>query len=215
MKSCKTLGALVAASVFSVSAASAATIDLTDGAFGTSSPGTDVAVITETVGGVTFTFESTNNLVGTDRWLGSSGSMSNGLQVGGGGGSTLSFDLTVDKAATLTGYTTNTSGGFVLGDPLFDLTDGTSTLIDDGVINNPAGTGLFNPGGGNDVTVSGLSISLLTGTTYSFTLSATGAAVQGFFTSFEVETTPVPLPAALPMMLIGVGGLAMLRRYAR
>lgn len=189
--------AAVLAIALTATTAGAATIDLSDGVFGNPS----VDVVTEQLNGVTYSFTSTSNLVGGVRWLlGGSGTIPNGLHVGGGGGSTLAFDLTVSANVLLTGYGTNEAGGFPLGTPTFDMTDGVTTLISNGQI---------NPG----VSVSGLNIALNTGTTYSFTLANTGAAVQGFFTSFEVQSTaPVPLPAGLPLLVGGIGALAWLRR---
>lgn len=143
----------------------------------------------------------------------------NGLQVGGGGGSTTSFSITADADVTLTGYGTNEAGGFSLGFPTFDLSLGAATLLDDQNLRDPASTNIFNTAGENDIVVSGLSLDLDVGETFIIDINGIGAGVQSFFTSFEFEAQstggpidPVPVPAGLPLMLAGLGALAWMRR---
>lgn len=186
------------------SIAQSASVDLTDGTFGV--VGVDSDTITETSAGVTFTLQSTDNLVGAPRWIGlPGGDLLNGLQVGGGGGSTIEFTFTVDQDVTLTGYGTNQSAGFALGAPIFDVLDGATVLLDDALINDPTSTNISNSAGENDIVVSGLSIALIAGTSYTFDINDGGAAVQGFFTSFEfdVNSAAIPVPAALPLAATG------------
>ena len=151
----------------------------------------------ETDMGVTFTFIATDNLVGGGKFNGGL-ALPNGIHVGGGGGSSLEFQMTVDTDVTLTGYSTG-SAGFELGSPIFDLLDGATVLIDDGDINPPQ-------------VVGGLSVALTAGTTYTFDINQTTAGTQGFFNTFEFDTAapPVPVPAALPLAAAGFGLLGIL-----
>lgn len=195
--------------VLAATGTQAATVNLTDSILG--NPSADV--ITETAGGVTFTFTSVNNFVGAPRWLGGP-TFSDGLHVGGGGGSPIEFTLSVSDDVTLTGYGTNQGGGFALNLPTFDILDGGATLLANQLINNPASTNISNLSGQNTVLVTGLSLALSAGTDYTFDINNIGAAVQGFITSFEFETdvAVVPVPASLPLMLTGIGVFAFLRR---
>ncbi len=123
------VGALVAPAT-----AVAGVIDLQDGILnvitntGGGSP--TPTAFSETNMGVTFTFIATDNLVGGGKFNGGL-TLPNGIHVGGGGGSSLEFQMTVDTDVTLTGYSTG-SAGFELGSPIFDLLDGATVLIDDG-----------------------------------------------------------------------------------
>ena len=194
------------ASVFGlVGVANSATLDLTNRNFDSE------LTRTFTESGVNFTFDAVDNFVGGARLLGGD----NGLLVGGGAGSSIEFTLQVSQNITLSGYGTNQGGGFALGAPIFDLTDGVTTLIDDGLINNPASTNIFNPSGENIVSVTGLSLALLAGTTYTFDINSVGAGVQGFFTSLEFQTSVVPLPAGLPLALTALGLLGLIGRRRR
>ena len=194
--------------------AQAATVDLTDGVF--ANPTTDV--ITETSDGVTFTFTATDNQTGGARWLNvTAGDFANGLQLGGGGGSTIEFTLVVSDDIELNGYGTNQGGGFALAAPTFDLFDGATSLLADQPINNAASTNIFNASGENIVLASGLSIALTAGTAYTFDINDNGAAVQGFLTSLEFSTpvSNVPVPAALPLALTTIGAFAFVSRRRR
>lgn len=200
------------------SAASATTIDFLDGVFtGSGAVSTGFTQIQEVADGVTFTFVATQNQSGGARFLtGSSGLIDNGLHLGGGGGSTIEFEFSVSEDVTLTGYSSNTGGGFALQDPTFDLLDGATILVDDAVLRDPTSTNIFNTSGENDVVVTGLSVALRAGSTYIFDVDNTGAGTQSFLTALEFDTAspvaPVPLPAGLPLLLAGLGGLSVLRR---
>lgn len=138
--------------------------------------------------GVIWAFMPTNNLVGADRFLVSD---THGLHFGGGGGSTLSFEFTVDTDVTLLSYTIGDQG-FILGNPTFQLLDDGDLLSDD-----------------NDADMIGTSpwesgpIDLTAGTVYTIDVTTTGAAIQSFFHTWEYR--PVPTPSALA--LLGLGGL--------
>ncbi|MEQ8231139.1 MAG: VPLPA-CTERM sorting domain-containing protein, partial [Gammaproteobacteria bacterium] len=58
----------------------------------------------------------------------------------------------------------------------------------------------------------GGALSLLAGEVYTFVVTNSGVVTTGYFTGFEFSTTPVPLPAALPVMLSALAGLAAVRR---
>ncbi len=185
--------------------AQAATLDLTNRNFDSE------VTRTFTESGIDFTFTATDNFVGGPRLLGGD----NGIQVGGGGGSSIEFSLAVSDDVTLTGYGTNEATGFSLASPIFDLLDGATVLLNDALINNPASTNIFNSSGENVVDVSGLSIALNAGTTYTFDINNIGAAVQGFITSLDFEVAdaaPIPVPAGLPMLAAGIGVFAWMRR---
>lgn len=152
----------------------------------------------ETDMGVTFTFVATNNLVGGPKFNGGP-TLSNGVHVGGGGGSSLEFTMTVNSDVTLTGYSTGhpSNSVFELGTPIFDLLDGVTVLIDDGDI---------NPG----QVVGGLSVALTSGTTYTFDINQGSAGTQGYFKTLEFDRAVVPVPAALPLAAAGFGLLGLL-----
>lgn len=160
------------------------------------------AGITEVSDGVTFTILSTNNLVGGNRILGSGGTMSNGLHVGGGGGSTLQFTISADMDVNLQSYGLS-SGGFFLGTPTLDVLTSTGNAL------TPQGATVNFAGG---------PIALSAGTAVTFDVQNTGAAVQSFIGSFDFEkatTAPVvPLPAGMPLMLAGLAAFAWVRRKA-
>ena len=103
-------GLFFIAATFSTNVAHAqSVINFSDGVFTTlTNSGINDAPVdfTETVDGVTFTLESTLNLVGIERFLNLT-SPSNGLQVGGGGGSTIEFTFQSDQDVTLSSYSTD------------------------------------------------------------------------------------------------------------
>ncbi len=196
--------AFVIAATFSTSVANAqSVIDFSDGEFTTitnSGIGDAPVDFTETVDGVTFTLESTLNLVGTERFLNLT-SPSNGLQVGGGGGSTLIFTLESDQDVTLSSYSTDTSGGF-LNPPTFDVTgagvNSAGNSLDQG---NPSN--LFNGG----------PLLLEADELYTFNIQNGGAASQAFISSITFTATAVPEPSGV-LLLSGIG-LAMFGRRRR
>ncbi|MEM6760745.1 MAG: VPLPA-CTERM sorting domain-containing protein [Pseudomonadota bacterium] len=210
----KVLLAAASAVALTSGGASALTLDFTDGVFGTSNPAAfgvaGFQTISETAGGVTFSLTATNNLVGTTRWLNSAGSLSNGLQLGGGGGSVVAFDLVVDTDVTLDSYALTDVFGF-LGTPDFDILDGATLLSEDNALSPRGASGLSFDNG---------PIALTAGTTYSFDINNTGSAVQTFLASIDFSLTEpprptpgaVPLPAGLPLLLAGLGAFAWMRR---
>lgn len=208
----RTLPKLVAmaalAAILSPGLGVAATIDFTDGIFNTvqdSGIDDEPVIFTETADGVTFTFESTLNLVGTERFLGIRPSeTANGLHLGGGGGSTIELTLRVDSDAILQSYSTDT-GGFFLGNATMDIWGGSISSI---------GNSLFQ-GLAVNTFVDGPLV-LMAGITYTFDIQNTGAGVQSFIDSFEVtRIAPIPLPGALGLFLPGILGLLGLGRIGR
>lgn len=59
-------------------------------------------------------------------------------------------------------------------------------------------------------------VSLAAGTIYSFDINETGAVVQAGIASMDLTVAaaidPIPLPAGLPLMLVGLGAFAWMRR---
>ena len=204
----KHLFSALAIMVAATGSASAATIDLTDGVFvgdnASSQPGFSL-VATESAAGVNFAIEALNNLVGYDRLYISA----NGITVGGGGGSNTQLGLTVDTDVELTGYGTN-SNAFFLNPGTFDIVDGATTVSSG---NSFAFSSTLNSFASGPLTLSA-------GTEYVLNFT-TGAAVQGWLTSFEFnvidpgpgnQAPAVPLPAGLPLLLAGLGAFAVVRR---
>ncbi len=184
--------------------AGAVPVDFTDGVFNTivnSGINDEPVVFTETADGVTFTFESTLNLVGVERFLGiRPGVIGNGLHLGGGGGSTLLFTLVVDQAVSLNSYSTDTGGTF-LNSPVLDITGpGVSSL----------GNGLAQGNAAN--AFAGGPLLLEAGALYTFDVQNTGAAVQAFVASFDVTAVAAPEPA---LAWLGLGLAALAARSRR
>lgn len=144
--------------------------------------------------GHVFALTPTNNLVGADRFLLSD---TRGLHFGGGGGSTLSFDFSVNQDIELTTYTI-ASTGFILNNPLFDLRKDADVLSTG---NDATPNGLTAAFGGGPVTIEA-------GETYSFVVTNTGAAIQSFMDSWNYNV--VPAPAGIGAL--GLFGLASMRR---
>lgn len=150
-----------------------------------------------------FTMLPTNNLVGFDRFLLSA---TNGLHFGGGGGSTLSFDFSTDQDIQLQSYTIG--GGFVLGDPVFDLRDGSTVLSASNTAIAAGDTHNFASG----------PIDIDAGTTYTFITTTFGAGTQSFMASWDYSAKVIPVPAAAWMglsLLTTVGTIAAVRRRMR
>ena len=157
-------------------------------------------VFRETVEGITLTFTAIDNLVGGPRFIGvaEGNSPINGLQLGGGGGSTLEFTLRTDKGVRLNSYSTDTGGSF-LNEPTFNVVGG-------GVLSNGNSLDEGNPA---HLFVGGPLV-LDAGQTVTFSINGPSAVVQAFVASLDV--TPVPLPGAVWMLGGAVLGLAALRR---
>jgi hypothetical protein len=147
--------------------------------------------------GVIFALVPTNNLVGGDRFL---LAPDTGLHFGGGGGSTLSFDFTLNADIELETYTL-ADNGFILGDPIFDILDGGDVL-------SMANTAVDN---GDTYPFNGGPLLLDAGTTYSFNVTDFGAGIQSFMASWQY--TVVPEPASC--ILLGAMGLTMVRPRRR
>jgi len=178
----------------------AAVIDFTDGIFSTivdSGINNEPVIFEELADGVTFTLESTLNLVGTERFLGIRPSVpSNGLHLGGGGGSTIEFTLLVDHDVTLDSYSTDTGGAF-LGMATFDVVGGTISSL-----GNSLAQGLASE------TFATGPLALTANTLYTFNIQNTGAGVQSFVDSISfTANASVPLPGSLSMFALGLLGL--------
>ena len=198
-------GLFFIAATFSTNVAHAqSVINFSDGVFTTlTNSGINDAPVdfTETVDGVTFTLESTLNLVGTERFLNLT-SPSNGLQVGGGGGSTIEFTFQSDQDVTLSSYSTDITPLLFLGDPTFDVTGaGVSSVGNSLARGNPAN--LFSDG----------PLVLDADELYTFEIQNGGAAAQAFISSITFTTTAVPEPSGIA--LLGGIGLAILSRRRR
>ena len=209
---------LAAAALATTNAAHALTLDLTDGVFTTVTPSIipgDPVVFSDTAGGVTFTFTATNNLVGVNRFISGLGdNFSNGIVFGGGGGSTISFDFTVDTEIEVTGYR-GFDQTFLTGVNA-TLREGATTL-DSGVAFNSDGNSAADAA--LEAFAGGASFLLSAGTVYSVDVNNASPVTQSFLTGIEfdlINSPPaVPLPAGLPLLLAGLGSFAWLRRKAR
>ena len=205
----KFLTTSLAAAVLATSA-QAVTVDLTDGDFttvtGTIIPG-DPLVFTETAGGVTFTFTALNNLVGVTRFLSGAGDdFSDGIVFGGGGGSSTQFSISSSQDVSVTSYSGRNSRFLV--NPRLSVSAGGSTLVSGRPFTSDADSSYSLPNAlGN----------LLANVDYTLTVTNAGSTTQGFLTGFEFEpvSAAVPLPASLPLLLAGLGGIAVMRRRRR
>lgn len=189
--------------------AQAATINFTDNSFSespTHSFAGPIVAFSETVAGVTFSFAGGQfREVGT--WLnGTTNSTAPwALTFGGGGGNTANFTFTVSEDVTLTGFSGlgqqfNTS-------PIWDITGtGVSSL------GNAFSTVGFMGGTPTAETFVGGPLSLTAGITYTWTTTNNSASTVGHLHSLSFETAAVPLPATLPLLMLGVGALGLRRR---
>lgn len=143
--------------------------------------------------GAVWEFTPTNNFVGGDRFLVSE---DRGLQFGGGGGSSLTFEFSVDRDVTLEAY--NIAGGiFVLGNPTFQVLQEDDLLSDD---NDADAVGTFGFEGGP--------IEIEAGLLYTVDVTTAGAAIQSFFESWNY----VPSPGAATLLGMGLVIAARRRR---
>ena len=149
--------------------------------------------------GTVFSIVPTNNLVGSNRLF---LSPTTGLHYGGGGGSTLSFDFSVNRNVNLESYTISSSG-FILGDPDFSLADGPSILS----------AGNTSVGSGVTYNFTSGPISLTAGNTYSFDVQTAGAGIQSFVSSWNYTT--VPEPNSMGLIALGSCTVALLRRRSK
>ncbi len=180
-------------------------VDFSDGIFTTveqSSVSDEPVIFSETAGGVTFTLESTINLVGVERFLDiEPGIPSPGLKLGGGAGSTLEFTLMVDHDVQLQSYSTDT-GGTPLGNPTFDITGGGLSVLGNSLTHGVA-FHLFSLA----------SVTLEAGELYTFDIQNTGAAVQTWLKSINfVPVNAVPVPAAYLFLATGLLGIRLFKR---
>lgn len=148
--------------------------------------------------GVAFTMEPTDNLVGGDRFL---LSLNNGLHFGGGGGSTLSFDFSADHDIELESYSLATHFAF-LGDPVFDIRQGTDVLS----------TSNTSVASGDAHSFNSDPVSIEAGMTYTFITEAGGAGVQSFMSSWQYTVIPEPSMIMILTATLSVGCLARRRR---
>lgn len=150
--------------------------------------------------GTVFAMTPTDNLTGADRFQLDA---MEGLRFGGGGGSTLSFDFSVNQDIFLDSYTLG--AGFFNLDPLFDIREGVNLLSEDNSSVSGAGSVVGFQGG---------PIALEASTSYSFVVTSSSAATQSYLGSFNY-TTAVPEPSSLVAISIGVAAIGMRRRQRR
>jgi len=153
-------------------------------------------VFSESVGLNTLTFESTLNLVGIERFINLTPMQtSSGIQIGGGGGSTLAFTVSSDVDMILDSF--DGSGFSALPAPMFDVS-GPGVSSSGNAIPIATSTSFFNGG----------SILLEADEVYTFNVTNGGATTQGFIRSFSVtQAVPEPSGAALIAMAGLVVGL--------
>lgn len=199
-------------------AADAASVNLTDNSFTSvthlqfpsdppGSPTGPIISFTETVGGIGFTFSTAGQFRNVGTWGNGTSAASPpwALSFGGGGGNASVFALTVTADVTLDSFS-GFAQQFNTGS-IFDVTGtGVSSL------GNAFSTADFLPGSPVADSFVGGPLSLTAGETYTFTTTNSGAATLAHLTSIEFTPAVVPLPAALPLLLAGLGGLALMRR---
>ncbi|WP_299727544.1 VPLPA-CTERM sorting domain-containing protein [uncultured Tateyamaria sp.] len=212
---------LIGAVLIAASSASAAVVDLTDNTFTSvdyvdfvQGPLGPIEEFVETVDGVAFTF-SAKSVSGQFRNVGTWGNGMFGggphaLSFGGGGGNTATFTLSASADVTLNAFV------------------GFAQQFNTGAIFDVAGAGVSSTGNafstaaflasGTPVADSfvGGPLSLMAGQVYTFTTTNSGVATQSHLTGLDFTTVQqppaVPLPAGLPLLLAGLGGLAWMRR---
>ena len=205
------LGSIV--SLFLVSAASAATVDLTDETFVPGSVTYDSAGpingFQEAVDGVTFTFATGGQFRNIGAWTSVIDPADAALSFGGGGGNASSFTLMVSADIMLTSFL-GFAQQFNTG-AIFDVTGlGVASLG-----NSFATEGFLLSGTPGVNSFIGGPLQLLSGELYTFTTTNSGFATLSHLTGLEFsKIAPIPLPAGLPLMLLALGGLALVRRRA-
>ena len=201
-----------------VGTAQAATVDLTDNSFSSVSYVTyvpqgavgPVNAFTETVNGVTFQITTTNSFYKVGTWGNGTNHVAGpfALDIGGGGGSAPSFNLSVSADVTLNGFWGH-SGPAGLTNPVFDVfgsgvSSTGNTFSTSGFLGSA--TPVLNA-------FQGGALSLLAGSAYGFVVTNAGVVTQGFITGLEFSTAaPVPVPPGLPLLLGGLTALALMRR---
>lgn len=198
-------------SLFLVSAASAATVDLTDETF---VPGSvtyasagPINGFQEAVDGVTFTFATGGQFRNIGPWTSIIDPADAALSFGGGGGNTSSFTLMVSADILLSSFL-GFAQQFNTG-AIFDVTGlGVASLG-----NSFATSGFLSSGIPGANAFLGGPLQLMAGETYTFVTTNSGSATLSHLTGLEfTAVSPIPLPAGLPLLLLGLGGLAMVRR---
>lgn len=214
---------MIGALLIAASSATASTIDLTDNSFTSvdfvdfvQGPVGPIEEFVETVDGVAFTF-SAASVNGQFRNVGTWGDGTTnvsgpfGLTFGGAGGNTSSFTLSASQDVTLNAFL-GFAQQFNTG-AIFDVTG--SGVASTG--NAFSTSGFLSTGTPVSDSFAGGPLSLTGGETYTFTTTNAGVLTQSHLTGldFTAATTnpaPVPLPAGLPLLLAGLGGLAWMRR---
>ena len=120
-----------------------------------------------------------NNLVGSPRFI----SGASGLRFGGGGGSSLEFQFSVDKPVTLDSYGLASFG--ILGNAEFNILDETTVI---------SGPNQADTAGSNDFIDMP---ALEAGTLYTFKVNTSGAAIQASFETWGFSVVPEPSSAVL------------------
>ena len=122
-------------------------------------------------------------------------------------GQTIS-DFVIGQDYTLSWEAVNTS---IAGLPAFDNTNGIAVLLDTTLIGTGGLLDMSSDWTAQDITFTATSTSHL----LSFAMSENVTAYLQIDGVSLSEVAPVPVPAGLPLLLSGLGGLAFLRRHAR
>lgn len=161
----------------------------------------DAVSFSENSAGATITFAATSNLVGGNRFLGMQvGNVINGLHLGGGGGSTLSFTMNSNQPVMLERYTTAATGFFLNSPAISIVGPGVDSIGN--LINSRSIDSVFASG----------PLAIQANQDYTFTVSPTGAGVQGFVSSLTVSAVPEPSSAGFLLAALGAQSLRRRRR---
>ena len=216
MKTLSLASAVIAAFVVSAASVQADTMDFSDAFFApTFNPDIFNPYVTSgTFGGVAFSFSVTS--YGTDGFRQYAVGGQQGVAFGRGGNGMQTLSITADQDIKLVSLTGRDISADPVGGPItdslpFDIFAGGTQIVSDLTFTDAfPSTELL----GGTTLVAGQTF------TIAHDISNVNDAIRSaaYISSFEYEVLPggqVPVPAALPLVLSGIGGLVALRRRRR